>query len=59
MFSGEVRDAGGQVRYIVDGSWDRGLECYSTDRGITLCQSYYGNPGFPISTKLALMSILR
>lgn len=32
--SGEVRDAEGHVRYLVDGAWDRGLECYSTEGGL-------------------------
>ncbi|KAK3721615.1 hypothetical protein QZH41_008293 [Actinostola sp. cb2023] len=31
VLKGEVKDAGGEIRYIIEGSWDRSLECRPVD----------------------------
>ena len=31
---GEVKDAEGNIRHVVDGSWDRSLECIPVEQGM-------------------------
>lgn len=33
FLSGEVKDADGKIRYMIDGHWDRSLECRPVDGG--------------------------